>query len=112
MDFRKNTGPTSFHSMAGMHVSMSCPNNIQGSKNTAGTWDLWTDGLLCAYEFIPAMDKKYKVGGKFGEKSGPVQGKFNAEFSVKPEELAATLVRPENLPIREFNNISISPYVI
>lgn len=50
---------------------------------STGTIDLWRDGLLCAYEFIPAPEKKFKVGGDFGTQNGPLQGRFDAEISVK-----------------------------
>lgn len=51
-----------------------------------GTLDLWRDGLLCAYEFIPAPSKKIKVGGEFNSQ-GPIQGRFDAEISLKQSAL-------------------------
>jgi hypothetical protein len=50
---------------------------------SAGTLDLWRDGLLCAYEYIPAPTKSFKVAGDFG---GPVQGRFDCEVSVKQQQ--------------------------
>ncbi|KAG0610700.1 hypothetical protein M758_7G084800 [Ceratodon purpureus] len=47
-----------------------------------GTLDLWRDGLLCAYEFIPAPTRKIKVGGEFNPQ-GPIEGRFDAEISLK-----------------------------
>ncbi|KAG0566003.1 hypothetical protein KC19_7G030700 [Ceratodon purpureus] len=50
---------------------------------STGTLDLWRDGLICAYEFIPAPTKNFKVAGDFGNQAGPVQGRFDCEISVK-----------------------------
>lgn len=50
---------------------------------STGTLDLWRDGLICAYEFISAPPKNFKVAGDFGTQSGPVQGRFDCEISVK-----------------------------
>lgn len=59
------------------------PNLCSPKLMNTGTLDLWRDGLLCAYEFIPATSKKIKVGGEFNSQ-GPVQGRFDAEISLKP----------------------------
>lgn len=47
-----------------------------------GTPGLWRDGLLCAYEYIPAHSRKIKLGGEFNSQ-GPVQGRFDAEISLQ-----------------------------
>lgn len=52
---------------------------------STGTIDLWRDGLLCAYEFVPAPEKKFKVGGDFGAQNGTLQGRFDAEIMVKQQ---------------------------
>ncbi|CAM6101215.1 unnamed protein product [Calypogeia fissa] len=72
---------------SGRHSS-SCPENLmdKGSSpdkhNASNGSDLWIDGLLCAYEFIPAVKNKVHVGGRFGQKSGPVRGNFTADITM------------------------------
>lgn len=34
--------------------------------------DLWWDGLLCVYEFLFVLLKKFKVGVNFGNQNGYV----------------------------------------
>lgn len=65
-----------------LHSHSASPKSHSHKVVSSGTLDLWQDGLLCAYEFIPAHVKKIKVGGEFGQ-IGPVQGRFDAEFSLK-----------------------------
>jgi hypothetical protein len=55
---------------------------------STGTLDLWRDGLICAYEFIPELMKKIKVGGDFGHHSGSVQGHFDAEIELKHPQIS------------------------
>lgn len=76
--------------------------------NTA-TLDLWRDGLLCAYEFIPAISKKFKVGGEFNSQ-GPVQGRFDAEFSLQTPNVLEnnTTVDSENTKVDDSENRSSS----
>ena len=50
---------------------------------STGTLDLWRDGLICAYEYISAPTKNFKVGGDFGAQTGPVHGRFDCEIQVK-----------------------------
>jgi len=50
---------------------------------STGTLDLWRDGLLCAYEFLPAPTKKFKVGADFGNQNEHLQGRLDCEISVK-----------------------------
>ena len=45
--------------------------------------NLWRDGLLCAYEYIPALKKNLKVGADFGNKNGHVQGRLDCEIFVQ-----------------------------
>ena len=47
-----------------------------------GTLELWRDGLICAYEFIPAPSGKIKMGAEFNN-GGPLEGRFDAEISLK-----------------------------
>ncbi|KAG0603075.1 hypothetical protein M758_10G064500 [Ceratodon purpureus] len=57
--------------------------------SSTGTLDLWRDGLLCAYEYIPAPKKKFTVGAEFGNQNGQVQGRLDCEISVQhPHDLA------------------------
>ncbi|KAL3677820.1 hypothetical protein R1sor_020776 [Riccia sorocarpa] len=56
--------------------------------------ELWVNGLILAYEFIPAPRNKIKVGGKFGQKSGPVKGNFSADIIVNEPKVAATSAEP------------------
>jgi hypothetical protein len=74
--------------------------------NTA-TLDLWRDGLLCAYEFIPATSKKFKVGGEFNSQ-GPVQGRFDAEFSLQTPNVLENNTKVEDSENRS-NSASTSP---
>lgn len=57
--------------------------HTQHKVQSTGTLDLWRDGLLCAYEFLPAPSKKFKVGANFGNQNGHVQGRLDCEISVK-----------------------------
>lgn len=50
---------------------------------STGTLDLWRDGLLCAYEFLPAPTKKFKVGADFGNQDEHLQGRLDCEISVE-----------------------------
>lgn len=57
---------------------------------STGTLDLWRDGLLCAYEFLPMPAKKFKVGADFSNHNGHLQGRLDCEISVKhPHEYLA-----------------------
>lgn len=70
---------------------MDSPEVLNSNSNkvaSTGTLDLWRDGLICAYEFIPEPVKKYKVGGDFGHQSGPVQGRFDAEIALKHPQIS------------------------
>jgi len=62
------------------------PDSCSPKLTNTSTLDLWRDGLLCAYEFIPATSRKIKVGGEFNAQ-GPVQGRFDAEFSLNPHHI-------------------------
>lgn len=44
--------------------------------------NLWLDGLICAYEFIPAPLQKIKLGGVITAQ-GLLQGQFDTEISLK-----------------------------
>lgn len=68
----------------GPHACPSTPPSLHTHKLwCTGTLDLWRDGLICAYEFIPAPAKNFKVAGDFGNQSGRVQGRFDCDLSVK-----------------------------
>jgi hypothetical protein len=68
--------------------------------SSTGTLDLWRDGLLCAYEYIPAPKRKFKVGADFGNQNGDVQGRLDCKISVQPP-YDATGVDSEDLPAGE-----------
>jgi hypothetical protein len=76
-----------------MLSSHSWPHDMrkgQGKKPVLSSFhELWTDGLLCAYEFIPGAKKRHRVGGKLGEHTGHNnQVKFDAELHVhEPQSL-------------------------
>lgn len=53
------------------------------SKHGNGGSELWIDGLLCAYEFIPGPKKHIKVGGKLDHRSGLFEGTFDADVTLK-----------------------------
>eukprot|EP00250_Pteridium_aquilinum_P002802 c13024_g1_i1 orf=2-1483(-) len=69
--------------------------NASKHGNIEGT-ELWVDGLLCAYEFIPAPKKHIKLGGKLDQRSGLFEGTFDAELTLKAPE-HALLPAPETL---------------
>jgi len=77
----------------------------QGNKVLGDVHELWTDGLLCAYEFIPGAKKKYKVGGKFGGSSGAIQGKFDAELSVHEPQVVQQIAALTNSADHEPNSL-------
>ncbi|BBN00776.1 hypothetical protein MPTK1_2g02020 [Marchantia polymorpha subsp. ruderalis] len=71
--------------------SMSSPDIPKSHTTKPGAvcgHELWVDGLILAYEFIPAPKNKIKVGGKFGQKSGPMKGNFNAEITLRDPRVA------------------------
>lgn len=70
---------------------MDSPEALKINSNrvaSTGTLDLWRDGLICAYEFLPEPMKKFKVGGDFGHQSGSVQGRFDAEIELKQPQIS------------------------
>lgn len=76
-----------------MRSSHSWPHDMrkgQGNKPVLSSFhELWTDGLLCAYEFIPGAKKRHRAGSKLGEHTGQNnQLKFDAELHVhEPQSL-------------------------
>ncbi|CAM6066095.1 unnamed protein product [Sphagnum tenellum] len=81
-------------SVGRMRSSHSWPHDMrkgQGKKPVLSSFhELWTDGLLCAYEFIPGAKKRHRVGGKLGEHTGHNnQVKFDAELHAhEPQSLS------------------------
>ncbi|KAL3677815.1 hypothetical protein R1sor_020771 [Riccia sorocarpa] len=69
--------------------SASSP-DIQKSylTKTQTATEMWVDGLILAYELIPAPKNRIKVGGKFGQKSGPMRGNFSAEITLDEPKAA------------------------
>jgi len=67
--------------------SSGVPDLCSPKLTNTSTLDLWRDGLLCAYEFLPAISRKIKVGGEFNA-HGPLQGRFDAEISLKPNDIS------------------------
>ncbi|KAL2641625.1 hypothetical protein R1flu_009212 [Riccia fluitans] len=57
-------------------------------SKTQNVAELWVDGLILAYEFIPKPKHKIKVGGKFGQKSGPMRGNFSADITLKEPKVS------------------------
>jgi hypothetical protein len=50
---------------------------------------LWVDGLLCAYEFVPGPKKHIKLSGKLDSHvPGLFKGSFDAEVAVKSTDVA------------------------
>jgi hypothetical protein len=76
-----------------MRSSHSWPHDMrkgQGNKPVLSSFhELWNDGLLCAYEFIPGAKKRHRAGSKLGEHTGHNnQVKFDAELHVhEPQSL-------------------------
>lgn len=70
---------------------------VMSSKHSSnGSDELWTDGLLCAYEFIPGPKKHIRVGGKLDHRSGLLEGKFDADVTLKSghfDEAAALFLK-------------------
>lgn len=66
------------------HAGTKKPHN---SKHACDGVDLWTDGLLCAYEYVPSHRKHFRVGGKLDDKSGLLEGKFDADLTLKSGNL-------------------------
>eukprot|EP01018_Ginkgo_biloba_P008907 Gb_15329 [translate_table: standard] len=49
------------------------------SKDVGSTTELWTDGLICAFEFVPGHKRKSKFGSN--HRNPPTQGKLDQEFT-------------------------------
>ena len=58
------------------------------NPNPNSEQQLWVDGLLCAYEFVPGPKKHIKLTGKLdSHEPGLFKGSFDAEVAVKSTDV-------------------------
>ncbi|MCO5611264.1 hypothetical protein L7F22_065516 [Adiantum nelumboides] len=75
---------------------------------------LWVDGLLCAYEFIPGPKNNVKVGGKLDRRGGFFEGSLDAELTLKSSEHAllpeSAMHQPTSKPPDDDKIVQHSPH--